>query len=142
MSNKSLGTAFENELAEMLHERGFWVHLLRQTEAGQPADMIACRDGHAFLIDAKECSHDKFVLTRIEENQELSMKLFASTGNHGGWFALKLSDGVYFLPLTKLLMYEAWGGAKTIKGDLIRKRAFTFDEWLNEWGLGDDRDLY
>lgn len=142
MSNKSIGTGFEEELAEMLAQKGFWVHLMRQTEAGQPADMIACKNGKAFLIDAKVCSNDEFPLSRIEENQELSMKRFSDTGNEGGWFAFKLSDGVYILPLFRLLTYREWGGAKILKGNMIRKKSFTLEEWIEEWGLNDDRYLY
>ena len=47
MSNKSNGTAFEREFAEMLSERGFWVHLLKNNSNGQPFDVIATKNNQA-----------------------------------------------------------------------------------------------
>ena len=53
MSNKKLGNSFEAELCEILSQHGFWAHNLAQNAAGQPADVIAVKDGEAFLIDCK-----------------------------------------------------------------------------------------
>ena len=44
ISNKKLGNSFEEEFAELLYEHGFWVHLLQQNAAGQPADIIATKN--------------------------------------------------------------------------------------------------
>ena len=82
----------------MLSEYGFWVHNMMMSKAGQPADIIAVRNGKAYLIDAKVCSNDEFPLKRVEENQTLAMDLWSDRGNGQGWFALKLSDEVYMLP--------------------------------------------
>lgn len=100
MSNKKLGNSFEFELGEILSAYGFWVHLLSQNSAGQPADIIAVRNGQAYLIDCKVCSTDKgFALNRMEENQDLAMELWNECGNGQGWFAMKLPTGdIYMLP--------------------------------------------
>ena len=97
MSNKTIGNKFEQDLCEILSENGFWVHNLMMSKAGQPSDIIAVRNGKAYLIDAKVCSNDEFPLSRIEENQTLAMELWKDRGNGQGWFALKTSNGVYML---------------------------------------------
>ena len=99
MNNKTLGNNFEQELCEKLSEYGFWTHNLAMNKAGQPADIIAVRNKIAYLIDAKVCSNRGFALSRVEENQELSMTLWEEKGNGQGWFALKLpTDEIYMIP--------------------------------------------
>ncbi len=99
MSNKTLGNGFEQELCEKLSEYGFWATNLAMNKAGQPADILAVRNKIAYLIDAKVCSSKGFALSRVEENQELSMDLWNSCGNGQGWFALKVpTDEIYMLP--------------------------------------------
>lgn len=107
MSNKKLGNSFESELCEILSACGFWCHNLAQNAAGQPADVIAVRNGQAYLIDCKVCSTDKgFALNRMEENQDLAMNLWSECGNGQGWFAMKLpSDDIIMLPH---LVIKAW----------------------------------
>ena len=96
-SNRHLGNTFETELCKILFDNGFWVHNLAQNKAGQPADILASRNGKAYLIDAKVCSKNEFSLKRVEENQTLSMELWERTGNGQGWFALKLTDEIYMV---------------------------------------------
>lgn len=107
MSNKKNGNDFESELAEILSSYGFWVHQLSQNSAGQPADVIAARNGKAYLIDCKVCSTNKgFALDRVEANQALSMSLWDECGNGQGWFAMKLPTGdIIMLPH---LIVKAW----------------------------------
>ena len=105
-NNKKLGSLFETELCETLSEHGFWVHFFTSNNMGQPADIIAVRNGKAHLIDAKVCSNNEFPLKRIEENQSLAMELWSDRGNGQGWFALKLNDEVYMLPYILLKAYS------------------------------------
>lgn len=100
MNNKKVGNSFESEFCEVLSMYGFWVHLLSQNAAGQPADVIAVKNGKAYLIDCKVCSTDKgFALNRMEENQDLAMELWNECGNGQGWFAIKLpNDEIFMLP--------------------------------------------
>lgn len=98
MSNKKIGNQFESELCEFLSMYGFWCHNLAQNSAGQPADVIAVKNGKAYLIDCKVCSTDKgFALSRVEENQSLAMDLWNECGNGQGWFAMKLPTGDIFM---------------------------------------------
>ena len=128
-SNKSLGTAYEEAFAEELFKRGFWVHLLRQNESGQPADLIACRNGRAFLFDCKVCMNGKFPLNRIEENQKLGMSEFTLRGNEDGWFALLLDGETYLLPLHFMMRHPM----KYLNRDQIKHYGISIDEWEREW---------
>lgn len=97
MNNKTIGNNFEQELCDILADNGFWVHNMAMNKSGQPADVIAAKNGTSYLIDAKVCSNDNFPFSRIEENQELAMELWKECGNGIGWFALKISSGIYMV---------------------------------------------
>ena len=130
MTNKKLGNTFESELCQYLFEKGFWAHNLAQNAAGQPADVIAVRNKVAYLIDCKVCSHRGFQLSRIEENQELSMTLWKERGNGNGWFAIKMMDGqVYMIPL---MVLQSWRLSKSILNhhDIQEMGAVTLERWV------------
>lgn len=104
--NKKVGNAFEQEFCEILAQHGFWAHNLAQNRQGQPFDVIAAKDGVAYVFDCKVCEDDVFDLSRIEENQENAMLLWESKGNIPGFFVFKMSSGyikmVTFANLLKL----------------------------------------
>ena len=91
-TNRKIGNKFETEFCEMLFQNGYWTHNLAQNSAGQPADVIAVRNGKAYLIDCKVCINDTFPFSRIESNQHTAMTLWKQSGNGYGWFALQLSN--------------------------------------------------
>ena len=97
MINKKLGNDFEKELSEILYDAGYWVHLLNQNKNGQPADIIAVKNGKAYLIDAKVCMYEVFPFRRIEENQHLSMDMWIECGNVTPYFALKARNEIYMV---------------------------------------------
>ena len=75
--NRSNGGRFEQEMSALLADHGFWVHVLQQNKAGQPADIIAIRGRFHTLIDCKVISDDKgFSFDRVEENQKYAMRMF------------------------------------------------------------------
>lgn len=122
MSNKKLGNDFESEFCKILFEEGFWCHNLAQNQAGQPADIIAARNGKAYLIDCKVCSGKGFPLSRMEENQDLSMELWKSTGNGEGWFAILLPEGqIRMIPHSIMKMFRD-------------KQSFMSNDEILEWG--------
>ena len=90
--NKRIGSIFERKVAQLLSGHGYWVHLLRDNQNGQPADMIAAKDGVALLIDAKHCAGAYFDTKRLEANQHLSMEKWRDTGNGSGLFAIGFPD--------------------------------------------------
>lgn len=104
MSNKKTGTEFERKFCQNLADKGFWVHNMAQNAQGQPFDVIAAKNGKSYIFDCKVCSKDVFRLSRIEDNQYLSMMLWNETGNGVGWFALELSDKkVYLMSLPDIV---------------------------------------
>lgn len=106
MNNKRKGDKFESDFVETLSKIGFWVHLLKQNQAGQPADVIAVKDKNAYLIDCKDCSTKGFDLRRVEDNQALAMDLWFKCGNGQGWFALNIHERVYMLPYETVMAYK------------------------------------
>lgn len=128
MNNRKLGNDFETAFCEILFENGFWVHNLAQNQAGQPADVIAARNGRAYLIDCKVCSNRGFALSRIEENQDLSMDLWGKCGNGEGWFALLFEEQVYMIQHYEMLMFEEQ--CTNIGGDVIRQFGVPLEEWM------------
>lgn len=129
MSNKSDGNKFESVVSKMLHDNGFWVHKLAPNSFGQPADIIAVKNGRPFLIDAKMCSNGKFRLDRIEENQEYAMLMWCSCGNGYGWFALGSPDGdVYMMTLHNLLEQ------REEKSSIDITDGIPLDTWMRYYG--------
>lgn len=128
MSNKKVGNDFEREFCEILSENGFWVHNLAQNQTGQPADVIAVRDGKAFLIDCKVCSTGRFQLKRIEENQQLAMEHWLDMGNDEVWFALKLDDNIVMINYLDLMCLKMIQSSLNIKE--IFKQGIMIKDWI------------
>lgn len=126
MSNKKIGNGFEAEFCDLLFQHGYWVHNLAQNAAGQPADVIAVKNGTPFLIDCKVCSGKVFRLSRIEDNQRMSMKLWDDSGNGTGWFAVKFGENIYMITLSRLDSMIS----KNLPEAVFQRFALTFDEWL------------
>ena len=107
MSNRAIGNSFEDDLCNILFSYGYWAHNLKQNNSGQPADVIAAKNKKAYLIDCKVCSNNTFVLSRIEENQDLAMDLWNDCGNGIGWFALKTTDdNIYMISHYVMKAYQ------------------------------------
>lgn len=123
MINKKLGNDFEQDLCEILADAGFWVHNFANRKNGQPVDIIAVKNGRAFLIDAKVCTYEVFPFKRIEDNQQLAMDMWIECGNTTPYFALKARNEVYMVTYT------------TIK-DLMRKgkKQLNFED-MNKYGV-------
>ena len=128
MNNRKIGNAFEDTLAEILHDYGFWVHPLNQNKAGQPADLIAVRNTKSFLIDAKVCSGKGFDLSRIEYNQELAMTMWSECGNGDGWFAILVDERVYMLSYQNLIRYRCQ--CSVLPGEVIKEIGAPIEEWV------------
>lgn len=130
--NRTNGGRFEQELAGDLYSAGFWVHVLQQNKAGQPADIIAAWRQYTTLIDCKVISDDRgFPLRRVEENQRYAMARFSACTGYMCWFAMKLPDGsVYMIPNMEIYR-RIRDGKKTISEEDIRK-AYTLKEWRCE----------
>lgn len=128
-SNKKVGNDFEKELCDMLASEGFWAHNMAQNSAGQPADVIAVRNGKAFLIDCKVCINDTFPFSRIESNQHTAMTLWKQSGNGDGWFALQLSNKDIYMIYHDLMIALSLNQS-SIGKDLITHYGLPLARWL------------
>lgn len=105
-SNKKIGNTFESDFCDLLYAHGYWAHNLTQNASGQPADVIAAKNGTSYLIDCKVCHSNRFSMARMEENQDLSMKLWESCGNGEGWFAVLINGQVYMIKHSVVKCFE------------------------------------
>ena len=129
MINKKLGNDFEKELSEILYDAGYWVHLLNQNKNGQPADIIAVKNGGAYLIDAKVCMYEVFPFRRIEENQHLSMNMWIECGNVTPYFALKARNEIYMVSY-EFIKELAKQGKKQLNLEDMNKYGVRLATWL------------
>lgn len=129
MSNKSAGTAFEKEFAELLAGHGFWAHCLKENTNGQPFDVIAARDGVTYVFDCKECESGRFPLSRIEENQNNAMLLWQEMGNQPGMFAIRFFGQIYLIP-HRMLMNLKRNGTKSIAEQHAIQYGKTLEQWI------------
>ena len=128
MNNKQAGNNFEREFCEQLARDKFWAHFMGGSKNGQPADIIAVRNEHAYLIDAKDCQNDRFVLSRIEDNQHMAMRVWELCGNNQGIFALNTSKGVYMLRYGIVQVLEI-AGIKSLNMQAIEQYCTPYEEW-------------
>lgn len=129
-NNKKIGNDFESKFCEILYGEGFWVHNLAQNSAGQPADVLAVRNGKAYLIDCKVCStNGNFSLSRIEENQSLSMQLWEECGNEEGWFAILLPEGQIYM-VSNFWMAHYRRNQSSIREEKIRTVGIPLTKWV------------
>ena len=131
MTNKKTGNDFETEFCEILADNGFWAHNMAQNQAGQPADVIAVRHRAAYLIDCKVCSSKAgFALSRIEDNQELAMRLWEEKGNGTGWFAIQINGNIYIVALSSLLSARKHYAA--LSEPVLSDMSCTLEQWLSQ----------
>lgn len=130
--NRSVGNRFEQEFAELLSKNGFWAHVMQQNKSGQPADIIAVRGHFHTLIDCKEIADEKdgFPFSRVEENQDLAMKLFTKRCCDLCYFALKLPDGqIRMIPHSRIGKL-AGSGYKSITMRMMETETVAIEKWL------------
>ena len=131
MSNKQAGNEFEREFCEILAKDGFWSHFMGGNRNGQPADIIAVRNKKAYLIDAKDCQNDRFVLSRVEDNQHMAMRCWEICGNNQGLFALNTSKGIYMLTYGMVQVLDM-ADIKSLNMKSIEQYCVRYEDWKLE----------
>lgn len=139
--NRTNGGRFEQEMAEILSEHGFWVHVMQQNKSGQPADIIAVKGKFHTLIDCKLVSDEKgFPFSRVEENQRTAMRLFTKRGGEHCYFAIKvmLNDQweIRMVSLGRIETIENRGRKQLSRWDLANE-TWSLEKWLDAsdtWG--------
>lgn len=136
--NRSNGGRFEQELSHILADNGFWVHVMQQNQAGQPADIIAVKGRYHTLIDCKVISDNKgFPFERVEDNQRLAMRMFQRKGGELCYFALKLPDESIWLVSLERIETLRGRGQKRLTTEQIHNSTWSLQAWLSssdEWG--------
>lgn len=130
MSNKKLGNDFERVFCEKLAGYGFWVHNMAQNRDGQPADVIAVRNGKAYLIDCKVCSNWSFDLSRVEDNQKLAMALWKDCGNNDCWFAMLLPSDEIIMVSTNVVRTLLKRDVKSIDSNNMLIYGMDLEKWV------------
>lgn len=103
ISNKQKGSKFENDFAEYLYKKGYWVHLIANSAhtGSQPCDIIAMKNDFTELYDCKtlENKNGIFTLERVEQNQINAYKKIRQCGNKETIFALAIlwNNTVYII---------------------------------------------
>ena len=128
--NRTSGGRFEQELSHILAENGFWVHVMQQNKAGQPADIIALRGRFHTLIDCKVCDNGFFAFERIEENQKSAMKMFFRKAGELCYFALKLPDGTIRMVSLERCETLRGRGYKRITAERMSQETWSLEKWL------------
>lgn len=120
-SNKRKGTAFEAEMCEILSSLGFWVHNFADRKNGQPVDIISSGHGVTEIADCKVCDKGFFDTSRIEENQEYSIRKWFWCGNRCAAIYFKMPNGdIYKYIMTDTLHLNQLLDKKRLKEDEIR----------------------
>lgn len=136
VTNRTLGDRFESDFCTLLYNKGFWSHRLTQNSAGQPADVIAVRNGKAWLIDCKVCTDNRFPLSRIEDNQNLAMTVWKDyCGNDEAWFALRVQDdkGVYWVYMIPHSVLKVLAETQSsLSYEDITKYGTEFGKWVQK----------
>lgn len=128
MTNKKLGNDFERDFCMLMQDRDYWVLNIPQTQSGQPADVIAVKEGKAVLIDCKICTGKTFALSRVEPNQKTAMSYWEALGNGTGWFAIKINRNIYMISLRTLEALERAGNASLTETQ-INQYGYKFEWW-------------
>ena len=138
--NRSTGNKFEQELSHELAQAGFWVHVMQQNKAGQPADIIAIKEKFHTLIDCKVCEKGIFVFRRVEENQRFAMTTFFRKAGELCYFALKMPNGdIRMISLTRIDLLAA-RGKKSLNADELKTEARLLEDWLYYYSERNDKE--
>lgn len=118
MTNKSIGTEFEQEMCEKLAREGWWVHFIVPDARGaQPFDIVAVKNGKAVAIDCKTCVANTISINRLEDNQIMSFEKWLRCGNEMPMIAVKHNDMLYWIRYDDLKKGSI--NLKNLKGEII-----------------------
>ena len=103
-SNKKIGNDTENEFADMMYKKGWWVHIFADKVNGQPCDIVMIKDKVTWMLDVKHVAVNKqyFLHSRIEENQRNVFNMLSVRNFHNTGFAIKFDDGWYLLKYSNI----------------------------------------
>ena len=69
---KKIGNQTEKDFANLMFNKGWWVHILNDKVNGQPFDIIMAKNSAVWFLDVKNVSGKNYFLhNRIEPNQKI-----------------------------------------------------------------------
>lgn len=138
--NRTVGGRFEQELAEILYQNGFWCHVMQQNKSGQPADIIAVKGKFHTLIDCKVCENNTFPFRRVEENQKYAMRMFTRRTGELCYFALKVNlsgtEEIRMINIERIETLKHRGRTQLTEKD-FEQQTWSLEKWLDSsdvWG--------
>lgn len=134
MSNKKNGSDFEKELCRKLAENGAWARLEYPAEDGsQPFDVKAIYRNQIYVFECKDCKNGYFDLSRIEDNQEIALKILSQNMLEPQiMFALNFNGEWNFIEYKDILFEKRYGKKKSFKRKELIKYSMDFEE-LIDW---------
>lgn len=94
------GKKFENDLADYLSEKGYYVIYNEKGVTGsQCCDLVIVKNNEACMIECKnlENKNGKFNLDRVEVNQLFAYKRYKECNNDYMFLAILWNNNVYFI---------------------------------------------
>lgn len=137
MSNKHDGTTFERKFADILYRRGFWALNIPDGKNGQPFDIVAVRNNRAYAFDCKSCAGQRFLFSRIEENQRNAFYAWKTAGNDPAMLALYIPAAIYLLRYSDIRKLEKRNvHSLSVLG--VKEHGIELGQWLK--GLENETD--
>jgi hypothetical protein len=114
---KKIGNQTEKDFANLMFNKGWWVHILNDKVNGQPFDIIMAKNSAVWFLDVKNVSGKNYFLhNRIEPNQKSSMKMLMKRGISNVGFVICFDGEWYLLKYSKI----DFDKPRTLKRDCIR----------------------
>jgi len=97
-SRKKIGNNTEKEFANLMYEKGWWVHIFADKVNGQPFDVVMSKENKVWFFDVKHIKDLEYLLhSRIEENQHNAFKMLVKRGTTNCGFACKFGERWYYI---------------------------------------------
>jgi len=130
-TQKKIGNETEQRVVALFMMDNWWVHLFAYNSAGQPCDIIALKDDKSILADVKHCDNEKFVLSRIESNQESCFRYASECGVRHCGFIIAYDIGLYWLGFDDVIELKK-ANMKAISVHLLPKLCDALKDIENE----------
>lgn len=113
---QEVGKSFENEMLEILKDKGYWATKLKTGNNGTVFDILAVKNNRAIAIECKNVTHKNSLrfTKEIEKKYDELYNYFEINNNL--YLAIRFDDGIYF---------RRWDAAA---GDLIYIVGITKDK--------------
>lgn len=120
MNNKERGNSFEQEFCQILKNNNFFAYNLPNKASGQPFDIIATKDNQFFAFECKTVKGDKFLLTRIEDNQAQAFKSLNKAKSEFYYLVAKFDNEIKAIRFQEVI-HKIYKGCNFIRKDEFKE---------------------